>query len=56
MTQSEQHTDSVIADLIEALREIYVLPLHPCDDARNAACLQKAKNLAQDAIAKAGVR
>jgi len=27
-----------------------------CKDFAGAACLQKAKNLAQDAIAKAGVR
>ncbi|MHB0978432.1 MAG: hypothetical protein ACYC1K_03485 [Minisyncoccota bacterium] len=36
--------------LINSLAEIAALPQHPCDDARNLAALEKAKQIAADAI------
>ena len=40
-------------DLERALDEISKLPTHACDDARNLASLERAKQIANAALAKA---
>ena len=47
---TQKRTEKAIKVMREILVQIHSLPAHPCDDARNRACLDVAKSKAEAAL------